>query len=631
MATGQFTRVVEHLRNITIREDGAGLTDGQLLGHFVEFRDNAAVAALVRRHGPMVWGACLRILCNQQDAEDAFQATFLVLMRKAASVVPREMLANWLYGVANRTSLKARSTRAKRHLRERQVTEMPEPALQHAFHDDLQPVLDEELRRLPDFYRSVVVLCDLEGKTRKEAARQLGCPEGTVASRLATARRMLAKRLAQRGLTVSGGALAVALSQNVASAHLPASVASSTIEAARQIAAEQTAATSLVSAKVAALMEGVMKAMMPIKLKTMAMILLALGLVAFSGSMTARHAARAQQDNAAKGIGPASPPTEEPQKPATARTTQPAPKEDTKNNATAKETVLEAWISSVDSLKTGSGKGKYQIYKSTPDGKGRQLIAEYQLRVVFDSPKYKMEFTSKDRDKQIERISELVVIYDGQSIVCKEVSELMSQGEDVKLYPSKDGKPRDAFLFCKFNPVLLQKGVLRLDRFLVNRPETEFQRVDSNLIRGFAAISKPAPISDELVFRAVDRFNLSSHIVKAANGYVQSGSLVWAFDDKTPWVKSIETVLPENRIPITHRLEYATFEPNIKVDPKTFRFSSLGAKDGTRVLDIHTDPNDKSVHRYKNVVDNVAADPNGVEKLIDAVQRLPSMDSPIRP
>jgi RNA polymerase sigma factor (sigma-70 family) len=279
MATGQFKRIIEHLCDITIREDGAGLTDGQLLGHFIEFRDDASVAALVRRHGPMVWGACLRILRNQHDAEDAFQATFLVLMRKAASVVPREMLANWLYGVANQTSLKARATRARRHSRERQVTDMPEPTLQHDFRDDLQLVLDEELSRLPDLYRSVVVLCDLEGKTRKQAARQLGCPEGTVASRLATARRILAKRLAQRGLGVSSGSLAVALSQNAASACLPASVVSSTIRAATQFAAGQAAPGGAISAKAVAITEGVLRTMLLTKLKTMTAVTLMLGLL----------------------------------------------------------------------------------------------------------------------------------------------------------------------------------------------------------------------------------------------------------------------------------------------------------------------------------------------------------------
>src|SRR5262249_19569815 len=100
MASGQMNQVVRHLRRAALLHDGAGLTDGQLLGCFLEHRDETAFAALVRRHGPMVWGVCRRVLANHQDAEDAFQASFLVLVRKAASVLPREMVANWLYGVA---------------------------------------------------------------------------------------------------------------------------------------------------------------------------------------------------------------------------------------------------------------------------------------------------------------------------------------------------------------------------------------------------------------------------------------------------------------------------------------------------------------------------------------------------
>src|ERR1700736_3521545 len=118
---------IQHLRRAVLAPDGAGLTDGQLLEGFISRREEAALAALVRRHGPMVWGVCRRVLLNYHDAEDAFQATFLVLVRKAASIASPELLANWLYGVAHQTALKARATAAKRRARERQVNEMPEP------------------------------------------------------------------------------------------------------------------------------------------------------------------------------------------------------------------------------------------------------------------------------------------------------------------------------------------------------------------------------------------------------------------------------------------------------------------------------------------------------------------------
>src|SRR5213592_4770513 len=127
MGTGQMNGVIQHLRKAVLVRDEASPTDGQLLEDYLSRRDEAALAILVRRHGPLVWGVCRRVLRNHHDAEDAFQATFLVLVRKAARIVPREMVANWLYGVAHQTALKARATTAKRRARERQVTEMPEP------------------------------------------------------------------------------------------------------------------------------------------------------------------------------------------------------------------------------------------------------------------------------------------------------------------------------------------------------------------------------------------------------------------------------------------------------------------------------------------------------------------------
>jgi RNA polymerase sigma factor (sigma-70 family) len=277
MATSHMSGVIQHLRRAVLLRDGAGLTDGQLLEDYISRRDEAAFAVLVRRHAPMVWGVCRRVLRNDHDAEDAFQATFLVLVRKAASITSRELLANWLYGVAHQTGLKARAIAAKRKGRESQVKEMPEPKVtqQEVWHD-LQPLLDEELSRLPDKYRVPIVLCDLEGKTRKEAAQLLGCPEGTVAGRLARARVMLAKRLAQRGVTLSGGALAVVLSEKVASAGVPTSVVSSTIKAASLFAAGQTA--GVISAKVAALTEGVVKAMSVTKIKSVLTVVLVVGL-----------------------------------------------------------------------------------------------------------------------------------------------------------------------------------------------------------------------------------------------------------------------------------------------------------------------------------------------------------------
>jgi RNA polymerase sigma-70 factor (ECF subfamily) len=245
-----------------------GLSDGQLLGCFAARRDEAAFEALIQRHGPMVWGVCRRILRDHHDAEEAFQATFLVLARKAPSIAHRELVANWLYAVAYKTAVRARAMASKRQARERQVTEMPEPeSASEAMRDDLLSRLDQELSRLPEKYRVPIVLCELEGKTHKEAAEHLGWPIGTVSGRLSRAKAMLARRLARPGLSLTVGSLAVLLARESASASIPTKLIGHMTQAAGLSAAGQAVTAGMDSAGVAALTEGVLKAMLLSKLK----------------------------------------------------------------------------------------------------------------------------------------------------------------------------------------------------------------------------------------------------------------------------------------------------------------------------------------------------------------------------
>jgi RNA polymerase sigma factor (sigma-70 family) len=295
MAVHRLSKVIQTLRRAT-HPDETSVSDSQLLDQFIQYEDEYAFAALVRRHSPMVWGVCRRIVAHHQDAEDAFQATFLVLARKAMSIRPRAMVANWLFGVAQRTALKAKTMAAKRHTREKQVTTMPEPetARQNSW-ENVESVIDQELASLPDKYRSAIILCDLEGKKGKDVARHLKIPEGTLASRLRIGRVMLAKRLARQGVTLSGGALATVLAQNAASACAPTLLVSSTIQAATLTAAGKTAVAGIISANAAALMEGAMKAMLLTKLKTAFTALLVLGMVALGGGLLSHQAAVGQQ------------------------------------------------------------------------------------------------------------------------------------------------------------------------------------------------------------------------------------------------------------------------------------------------------------------------------------------------
>jgi RNA polymerase sigma factor (sigma-70 family) len=294
LGIGQLLRVLR-------AHDADGRTDGQLLERFLVHQDEAAFAALVRRHGSMVFGVCRRILGNEADSEDAFQATFLVLVRKAPSLTSRSILGDWLHGVARFTALKAKAAATHRRAKE-QAMARPDSTAEEVRNDWL-PVLDEELARLPEKYRLPIVLCDLEGKTRHEAAKQLGWPEGTVAGRLARARTMLAKALARRGVVFSGGALAVAISQNAASACVPGSLVFSTVKAASMSAAGK-AVAGVVSAKVAALADGVMKAMLLTKLKTIAALVLILCVLGTGASMLTHHTLAAGQQEANKKPAP---------------------------------------------------------------------------------------------------------------------------------------------------------------------------------------------------------------------------------------------------------------------------------------------------------------------------------------
>jgi RNA polymerase sigma factor (sigma-70 family) len=273
---------MEHLRHTVLGRDAVGRSDAQLLDSFAMRREESAFEALLHRHGPMVLSVCRRILANSHDAEDAFQATFLVLVRKARSIRSKELVASWLYGVAQQTALKARAASAKRQLRERQVNAMPEPqAHVRESQTDVLRLLDQELSRLPDKHRVPIVLCDLEGKSRQEAAAQLGVPEGTLSSRLTRGRTALARRLTRHGITFTGGAIAALLAEQTASAFVPAALAGATLHAARAVQAGNLVA-GCVTTKVALLTDQVLRMMLLAKLKKLTAVLVLVGVLAFS-------------------------------------------------------------------------------------------------------------------------------------------------------------------------------------------------------------------------------------------------------------------------------------------------------------------------------------------------------------
>jgi RNA polymerase sigma factor (sigma-70 family) len=310
MAAPRWHGVVRRLRRAVLAAEGQGPTDGQLLEAYRLRRDEAAFEGLVRRHGPMVWGVCRRLLDRSQDAEDAFQATFLVFIRKSSTIKPAHMVGNWLHGVAYRTAMNARAANTRRRMREKELSRADAVAAGRP--QSLQFLLDGELDCLPDKYRAVLVLCDLEGKTRKEAARHLGCPEGTVAGRLARARRLLARRLTRPGLALSAGALVMELARTAAPASVPGPLITATLKTSALFALGQSAVG--IPANIIALTKGVLKTMLLSRLKLAAILLAVVlaGLAATTGGLLPQRTAAAQERNGLPVLKPNEQPERDP-------------------------------------------------------------------------------------------------------------------------------------------------------------------------------------------------------------------------------------------------------------------------------------------------------------------------------
>jgi RNA polymerase sigma factor (sigma-70 family) len=279
MATAQLGTLLHHLHKLAGGPCAPHGTDRQLADAFAAHRDETAFTTLVARHGPMVLRVCRRVLNHEHDAEDAFQATFLVLAKNIASIRKREALAGWLHGVAYRTAMKAKRSAARRRNHEARLrTLTPRPAPGPVW-DDVQAALDEEIQGLSEHHRRAFVLCVLEGRTVPEAAAELGCKPGTVSSWLMRARRRLQQRLARRGIKLAAllGALSIADSAGRAGPSVP--LVRATVRFGLLVAAGEPAA-GVIPAHVAAWAAGVTRAMFVTKARIATAVLLAVGLVA---------------------------------------------------------------------------------------------------------------------------------------------------------------------------------------------------------------------------------------------------------------------------------------------------------------------------------------------------------------
>ncbi len=312
MATASASIVLRHIRSFAAVEQAGQLPDHQLLERFTSAGEQRAFAALVRRHGPLVLGVCRRVLGNWHDAEDAFQATFLVLARKAGSIRKQQSVASWLYQVAYHAALKARAQAATRQKsegsegacrgRHSRATQPVDP-LDELTGRELLAVVDEELLRLPERYRAPLVLCFLEGQTRDQAARQLRWSLRTLRRRVDDGKKLLAKRLMRRGLGLSAGLLAVGLAENTARAAVPALLVNNTVKVGLLLSAGKATMAGVVSAPAAALADTLLKTMVAGKIKIAAALLVAFGVTALGIGVAAHQAFAQRQANRSRTFG----------------------------------------------------------------------------------------------------------------------------------------------------------------------------------------------------------------------------------------------------------------------------------------------------------------------------------------
>jgi RNA polymerase sigma factor (sigma-70 family) len=291
MAETHLNPVIDYLRHLIGSVQTTAMSDGELLERFLTSRDEAAVQGLIRRYGPLVLGVCRRVLHNAHAAEDVFQATFLVLMRKAPTLNRGKPLGGWLYTVAYRLALRARANEARRRHCEAQAARSRAGTESHAGSSSDQVVaLEEELQKLPEKYRAPLVLCYLEGKTNEQAAEALGCPRGSMSARLAQSRERLRACLSRRGYAVPSAGIATALATAASKAAVPLPLLANTVRAALWFASEDAGTASFVSSQAVALAKAAFRAMFLKQLEIAAAVLLATGMLGTGATMLLKAA-----------------------------------------------------------------------------------------------------------------------------------------------------------------------------------------------------------------------------------------------------------------------------------------------------------------------------------------------------
>jgi len=394
MAKGELTTVLHHIRTLAGVHATRECTDQQLLEQFAKNRDEFAFAAIVRRHGPLVLGVCRRIVRDHHDADEAFQATFLVLARKAGSVRWRGSVGNWLYEVASRVSRKLRAVAARQRAHELSTAtpatdrpaSTPDPLVE-ASRRELFDVLDEEVGRLPNKYRAPVVLCYLQGKTHEEAASQLGWPSGSMSRHLARAHDLLRERLVRRGVVLSATLLTAAIEEKALAATVPTTLCDSTAKAALAFAQSSATATAVLSGEAAALAKGVLKAMLITKLKFVAMFLVAASAIAMGASGAVLRAQASKSSTAAENQA------------ATAKAADSQTKNEDSDQQVSSESVVEQGHRELRQKLDQPIALEMGIDGNTPLRDALEFISDrYQLTILIDEQAFKSQRKEKEKN-----------------------------------------------------------------------------------------------------------------------------------------------------------------------------------------------------------------------------------------
>jgi RNA polymerase sigma factor (sigma-70 family) len=460
MAAHPLQDFIRRLRRAHSAAEDGHLTDAQLLERFIHQGDEAAFEVLVWRHGALVLNVAQRLVRRPADAEDVFQATFLTLARKAASIRRGTAVGSWLYKVAYRIALRVRQAALRRERREQAIVESMAPVAPLERDDtEVAAALADEVCQLPERYRAAVILCYLQGSTTEEAARVLGCPRGTILSRLAWARQRLRNRLVRRGLAPMAALAAVSFGAT-ASAMPPVALVASTIRAALPFAAGR-AAVSTVSSQVAALAQGALQTMLWNKIKIAAAMMCAIGLAGAGAGWMTHGRVRMEATPAI---------AEQPAK-------QPAPRtaEDERENKLQKQSEMireRLTILAVEEARQEDGMGK------------ERLAARLQLIEAEDQLRLRETELSDEREERQGRMKKLAREIDNvQGII--EVSDVKSVAESPI---SKEAKRR-LTAFKKERDLLRQRGgydrseFLRAARKQVYQAEEALRRIETHQAR----------------------------------------------------------------------------------------------------------------------------------------------------